>query len=115
MDATRWLAAAPVKTQAEVCTVEGMELQAPFLHNPNVSGCHRTVKRACAGLELAFNATLTWPCNTRRAAPLTQALCANAHGFSLPAGVRCDVKGFVIFGFHAPPRLFDMPKIKSIP
>ena len=26
----------------------------------------------------------------RRAAPLTQALCANAHGFSLHAGVRCD-------------------------
>jgi hypothetical protein len=26
----------------------------------------------------------------RRAAPLTQQLCANAHGFSLHAGVRCD-------------------------
>ena len=27
---------------------------------------------------------------SRRAAPITQQLCANAHGFSLHAGVRCD-------------------------
>ncbi len=27
---------------------------------------------------------------SRRVAPLTQQLCANAHGFSLHAGVRCD-------------------------
>ena len=27
---------------------------------------------------------------SRHAAPITQALCANAHGFSLHAGVRCD-------------------------
>ena len=29
---------------------------------------------------------------SRRAAPISQALCANASGFSLHAGVRCDAE-----------------------
>ena len=32
---------------------------------------------------------LSWQYAARRAAPITQSLCANAHGFSLHAGVRC--------------------------
>ena len=33
---------------------------------------------------------LSLQCAPRRTAPITQQLCANAHGFSLHAGVRCD-------------------------
>jgi len=32
---------------------------------------------------------LSWRHAARRAAPVTQQLCTNAHGFSLHAGVRC--------------------------
>ena len=39
---------------------------------------------------VSFTAVLSLHYAPRRAAPLTQALCANAHGFSLHAGVCCD-------------------------
>jgi Putative transposase len=46
---------------------------------------YRIALGPCAGRKV-----LSLQYAPRRAAPLTQPLCANAHGFSLHAGVRCE-------------------------